>query len=111
MLICNNCGKLIREEYLGTHDDFLSYIGDKPYYETTRDTCFCGGDFVEAVKCDSCDEYFHESDITRGWRYDVNVCHLCIDYFKRKYEKLNIQISDKEEFVDFLAEHKEIIEK
>lgn len=113
MLICKNCGKVIREEDLGTHKDFMSFVGDAPYYETNADNCFCGGEFEEAIKCDCCEEYCVDDDIMLGWRYNVKVCKDCIDSYKGRYERIYNQLAynDMADFVDWLVEKGEIVEK
>lgn len=113
MLICNNCGKTIREEDLSTHNDFISYYGDDRYYETSADNCSCGGEFEEAIQCDSCDEYCLNADITLGWRHNVCVCKNCIESYKGKYSKIYNQlvVNGVDEFIDWLVDKNEISEK
>lgn len=112
MLICNNCGRTIREEDLGSHRDFLSYVGEERYYETNADNCSCGGEFEEAVKCNGCEEYCLDSDMTSGWKYNVRICKGCLNYYKGKYERAynKLTMNDTEDFVDWLVDINEIME-
>jgi hypothetical protein len=108
MLICNKCGKVIAEEDLTSHKDLLSYYGDEPYYEEFADNCSCGGDFVEAVKCDCCEEYYLDEEIYTGWRFPIKVCTNCLDYYKGKYAKAYKELDDTDEFIDWLADNGDI---
>lgn len=113
MLICNNCRRTIREEDLSTHKDFLAYVGEERYYETNADNCSCGGEFEEAVKCDCCEEYCLDSDITLGWRYNIKVCRACIDLYKGKYSSIynRLTLNGEDDFIDWLADKGEITQK
>lgn len=113
MLICNNCGRTIREEDLSTHKDFLAYVGEERYYETNADSCSCGGEFEEAVECDCCEEYFIKSDTVFGWRYNIRVCRGCIDYYKGKYLSIynRLTLNGEDDFIDWLVDKGEINEK
>lgn len=113
MLICNKCKNIIDESDLSIHKDFMSFVGDKPYYEKNADNCNCGGEFEEAEECDCCDEYCSDNDITWGWRYNIKVCKGCIDYYKSKYLRAynQLSINDTDEFIDWLVDINEIKEK
>lgn len=113
MLICNRCGRTIDESDLSTHKEFISYCGEDKYYETYADNCSCGGEFVEAVKCDCCEEYSTEEDITYGWRYNTKVCKSCIDYYKGKYQRIynQLTLNGIDDFIDWLVDNGEIVEK
>lgn len=113
MLICNNCGRTIKEEDLSTHSDFLAYVGDERYYESNIDSCACGGEFEEAIECGCCEEYCCNADITLGWRYDIKVCKNCIDFYKGKYERIynQLALNGEDDFIDWLVDKGEIEEK
>lgn len=112
MLICSDCGKLIREEDLGSHKDFMSYVGEERYYETNANNCACGGEFEEAVNCDSCEEYCLKGETTLGWRYNIRVCRGCINMYKGKYEKIynRLTLNGEDDFIDWLVDKGEINE-
>lgn len=111
MLICNKCGRVIDENDLGSHTDFMSYIGDAKYYETNKDNCACCGEFEEAEECNVCGEYCIDKDITLGWRYNIGVCKNCMEHYKNKYTRIYNQLHSDDDFIDWLAEKGEITEK
>lgn len=54
MLKCDNCGKVIYDDEMTTHQEERGDI----YFETVDDDCSCGGYFLKAEQCDECGEYF-----------------------------------------------------
>lgn len=112
MLKCNKCGQVIKQEDLGLQKGFIGYFGNEKCYETYADNCICGGEFEEAEECDSCGEYCIKTEITLGWRHNVQVCRGCIEGYKGKYEQAynKLTMNDLDEFIDWLVDINEIIE-
>lgn len=110
MLICNNCGRTIKEEDLIKNRDFVGYRGEEPIYEMNADSCFCGGEWEEAVECDSCGQYYTKSEISFGWKSNLNYCKDCISYYRLKYNGLSEDFSDDGDFIDCLFD-KNLIKK
>lgn len=80
MLVCNRCGMLIEDEELG--------FGYEAHGEKVADTCRCGGDFIEATKCDVCGEWFDNTDLN-------GVCEDCLNYHETVGEALELGENDK----------------
>lgn len=62
MIICENCGKIYDEDDVGT---YLEAHGER-----RGEVCSCGGELVEAVHCEICDEYIPEGE---------HICYGCYD--------------------------------
>lgn len=58
MWICERCGEIT--EQLPTHQESEECWGRTVYFEEV-DNCFCGGSFVEAIKCVHCGEWISEN--------------------------------------------------
>lgn len=76
MLVCNHCGKLKREEE-------LKYVTE-PHGERHLDyICSCGGEFVEATKCDICGKWFDANELD-------GVCEVCLEEYETTGDALAI---------------------
>lgn len=62
MIICENCGKIYDEDDVGT---YLEAHGER-----RGEVCSCGGELVEAVHCEICDEYVPEGE---------TICYGCYE--------------------------------
>lgn len=83
MLVCNCCGTLVKDEDVRTLTDCHGYTDLREITETFEDrTCECGGDLVEATKCEVCGEYFFDE-------YNTKVCEVCFD------ENVNFAMAEK----------------
>lgn len=76
MLICERCGTLIEDSELGTFSQCHGYtdLGDD-FTERMAERCQCGGDFVEATRCELCGEWFDNTELN-------GVCEYCLDEHK-----------------------------
>jgi hypothetical protein len=73
--ICEDCGKLVEEEpceveHCSLSDEFPDYTVP----QKTPIECSCGGEFVEAVQCKNCGEYFANDYIS--------ICQSCRDDYR-----------------------------
>lgn len=75
MLICERCGTLIEDSELGTFSQCHGYtdLGDD-FTERMAERCQCGGDFVEATRCELCGEWFDDTQ-------SFGVCECCLEDF------------------------------
>ena len=76
MLICLDCRRLFEEPKQCVETHGL----DTPPYEVFYVCPYCGGDFIEARKCDSCDEFLTTTYVKtdNGERYCEN-CYNTYD--------------------------------
>lgn len=79
MLICEYCGEVWGEDSIGTSQSYLCTIGGRGFYETVMDDCpNCGGELIEAKKCEACEEWKNpEKDMRQGDTLKY-VCHDCL---------------------------------
>jgi hypothetical protein len=63
MYICDTCGRLYDGEFRQYKEAHGELVFD--------DVCRCGGEFVEAKKCNYCGEWFYD-------REELEVCEDCI---------------------------------
>ena len=71
MNICLECGKVFEDSEISHwKEDRGEYCGERAY-ENVSGCPYCKGDFREAIKCESCGEYFTLDEL------DEN--HLCED--------------------------------
>lgn len=77
MMICDNCGELCDEDDLPTYTEDYGYdtgVGYRSCPQTFTDCdCSCGGTFVDAKRCEICDEWCNPDDLHGG------VCDSCLD--------------------------------
>lgn len=73
MKVCNRCGTVVEDCEVGTYSQCHGYtsLGDG-LCETVVERCRCGGDYVEATKCELCGEWFDDTDLN-------GVCECCLD--------------------------------
>lgn len=73
MLICDRCGSIIEDSELRTSFQCHGYtdLGDA-FEERIAERCRCGGDFVDATRCEICGEWFNDTKC-------YGVCEMCID--------------------------------
>ena len=88
MLICNRCGELIEDHELKFTSQCHGYtcLG-QPLSETIPEDCRCGGEFVEAKKCNVCGEWFDNTDLN-------GVCEGCLEEYETVGEALEIGEND-----------------
>lgn len=65
MVICEECGAVMKEDELVSQKSWLSDYRGGTYEE--YDTCPCGGDVKEAVECKACGEYFDKEEMHGGY--------------------------------------------
>lgn len=71
MYICNRCGDTTDE--IESYTEMHGAEGTSNYGAITYDKpCSCGGDFVEARRCQICEEYFDPDDLYDG------ICEECL---------------------------------
>lgn len=73
MLKCNYCGRVIEDDELRTHREYMGECHGTPAYDTFQDSCSCGGDFEEAHQCNGCGEWFLDYELTKGY------CEDCLE--------------------------------
>lgn len=73
MLKCNYCGRVIEDDELGTHREYMGECHGTPAYDTFQDNCSCGGDYEEATRCKECDEWFTDDELINGF------CDDCLE--------------------------------
>ena len=69
MYICWKCGDVVEE--LPSVFDRLCENGGELKYD---DRCHCGGDFVEAQRCEECGEVFPADELENGY------CRVCLEH-------------------------------
>ena len=71
MYVCSDCGRLYEDQPVVTerHGEL-----DGNWCETLPDTCSCGGNIEEAVKCAVCDDWYAPDSLTEG------VCRYCLHH-------------------------------
>ena len=75
MKICNRCGHMMEDDDIEIVREFIGYAGDERQYQSFEQGCECGGEFVDAVKCIKCGEYFSEDDAPN---FDYPICRCCL---------------------------------
>ena len=74
MLVCERCGNVIEDSELKISTQCHGYtdLGDA-FDERIAERCHrCGGDFVEATRCELCGEWFDDTELN-------GVCECCLD--------------------------------
>jgi hypothetical protein len=65
MLVCDKCGTLVE-----AHE--LPFVTEAHGERHKNTVCTCGGEFVEATKCDICGKWFDNTELH-------GVCEVCMD--------------------------------
>lgn len=87
MMVCNRCGHIVEDYEVGTYSQCHGHtsLGDG-LCETVQKRCRCGGDYVEATRCELCGEWFDDTELN-------GVCECCLD----EHETVNNAIEYGEE--------------
>jgi hypothetical protein len=75
MLVCDKCGTLVE-----AHE--LPFVTEAHGEKHRNTVCGCGGEFVEATKCDVCGEWFDNRGLD-------GVCEVCLEEHETVEEALN----------------------
>lgn len=86
MLICNKCGAIIENDELKMTTQCHGYSSlGQAYNERIPESCRCGGEFIEATKCEVCGEWFD----------DTEICGVCNDCLEENYTvEMALKIGD-----------------
>ena len=77
MLICNKCGMLKNEDEIESYYEChgTTSLGARLEEQCFDYDCDCGGEFVEALECEVCGEWFDNTDLH-------GVCECCIEEYE-----------------------------
>ena len=76
MLVCDRCGTVV------AHDD-LPYVTEMHGERHKNTVCTCGGEFVEATKCEACGKWFDNRELD-------GVCEVCLEEYETVGDALKI---------------------
>jgi hypothetical protein len=76
MLVCDKCGTLVE-----AHE--LPFVTEAHGERHRNYNCNCGGEFVEATKCDVCGEWFDNRELD-------GVCEVCLAEYETTGDALAI---------------------
>jgi hypothetical protein len=76
MLVCDKCGTLVE-----AHE--LPFVTEAHGEKHRNTVCGCGGEFVEATKCDVCGEWFDNRELD-------GVCEVCLAEYETVGDALAI---------------------
>lgn len=114
MYICEHCGELIEElpseRYYDRVDGNWAMSG---WVEEEDNSCSCGGDFVEAVKCKICGEWTNpqESNICKECLKEEMTLENAIEYSREYGYGYEIELPDffkiysQKEIEEILVKH------
>ncbi len=72
MFICNRCGKCV--DILPTTTSTSEFWGSPAVEYLPDGDCICGGDFIEAERCDCCREWFLPEELNED-----GLCQFCAE--------------------------------
>ena len=76
MLVCDRCGTVV------AHDE-LPYVTEMHGERRRNTVCTCGGEFVEATKCEACGKWFDNRELD-------GVCEVCLEEYETVGDALAI---------------------
>ena len=76
MKICNICKNVIADDDVRYKKSFIGEYGNGKIYHREMQTCHCGGDFVDAIQCVECDDFFEESECIHD---GFPICKKCFE--------------------------------